>query len=89
MSFVGWQRCTTVADCLSPHSLSFPGPHSKRLSAWRPIVILAQKMPLAGTAWDDIARLKDVYYVQVTNRVSMAPYCATCLTPCRVDTLLC
>lgn len=47
-----------------------PAPRSKRLTRWRPVVILDAALPEAGSGWDDIARLKDVWFCQA--RVCMA-----------------
>ena len=38
---------------------------SRRLPSWRPIVIMDAGLPRPGTAWDDIARFRDVYYLEV------------------------
>ena len=38
---------------------------SRRLPTWTPIVIMDSGAPAAGTAWDDIARFHDVYYLEV------------------------
>lgn len=43
-------------------------PCSSRLAALRPIVILNPDLPEAGTAWEEVARLSDVWFVQVGFR---------------------
>jgi hypothetical protein len=40
-------------------------PRSKRLTRFRPIVILDLVLPEPGGGWEDIAKLKDVWFCQV------------------------
>jgi hypothetical protein len=55
---------------------------SRRLSAWRPVVLLDSSPPGSGGCWDAVAALAHVYYIQVGLVVM-------CCTLCWPDTCLC
>jgi len=38
---------------------------SRCLRQWRPIVIVDEQMPVAGSGWDAIAEFRDVYFIEV------------------------
>lgn len=40
---------------------------SQRLARWRPVVVLDTVLPEPGGGWEDVARLKDVWFCQVRS----------------------